>query len=352
MPARTARQDLAASQARRQGPQFPMSELRAADGREEAFLVADIGGTNSRLGLSRNGSFIDGSVRRYLNSDHAGFEELLADYLDNSVTGPVSGICVAVAGPVEADQARMTNVDWTIKSDMLRRVADCRSSAIINDLAAMGHGLHLVDECRHLQVVACGTRADGPGQPEGKRLLVNVGTGFNIALVFGTTSGRIVSDSESGRVTLPVRSDADYSLKSFIEERSGYAGLEDALSGRGLANIHSWICSNSGLTESSVVPDDMPTPDSSPQWREAGRVLVRLLGVTVGDLALVNMPIGGIFLVGGVANGLASVLEEPGFADAFRDKGDYSEFMQRFSVSLITDDLLALRGCASFSMKM
>ncbi len=324
----------------------------AAGGGEKAFVIADIGGTNSRLGLSRNGSCIDSSVRRFLNGNHASFEELLADYLDTTVTGPISGICVAAAGPVEAGRARMTNVDWTIEANQLRRVADCRSSAIINDLTAMGHGLQLVAGDNHLQVVARDRQPDEHGQAAGKRLLVNVGTGFNIALVVAAPSGWIVSDSESGRITLPVRSDQDYSLKRFIEQQSGYAGLEDALSGRGLANIHAWVCSNSGAALPEGLPDDLPSPGASPEWREASRILVRLLGVVVGDLALANMPTGGIYLVGGVATGLADMLEGAEFAKAFHDKGDYSEFMRRFPVSLITDDLLALRGCAAFSLTM
>ncbi len=329
-----------------------MHELPAAGGGEEVFLVADIGGTNSRLGLSRNGSCIDSSVKRYLNGNHASFEELLAAYLDTSVTGPISGICVAAAGPVEAGRARMTNVDWIIEGSRLRQVADCRSSAIINDLTAMGHGLQLVAGDNHLQVVASDRRPEEHGQAACKRLLVNVGTGFNIALVVAAPSGWIVSDSESGRITLPIRSDEDYSLKHFIEQQSGYAGLEDALSGPGLANIHAWVCSNSGATLPVSPPDDWPSPGASPEWHEAGRILVRLLGVVVGDLALATMPIGGIYLVGGVATGLAAMLEGPEFTKAFRDKGDYSEFMRRFPVSLITDDLLALRGCAAFSLTL
>ena len=78
------------------------------------------------------------------------------------------------------------------------------------------------------------------------------------------------------------------------------------------------------------------------------RVFIRIMGTFVGNQALIQLPFGGIYLIGGVARAMAPYLEDFGFEAAFRDKGRFSEFMKSFPVSVIEDDFAALIGCASY----
>jgi glucokinase len=73
---------------------------------------------------------------------------------------------------------------------------------------------------------------------------------------------------------------------------------------------------------------------------------VRLLGTVVGNLSLIHLPFGGVWLIGGVARAFTPYMERFGFAEAFRDKGRFEAFMRDFSVSVIEDDYAALTGCA------
>jgi len=59
---------------------------------------------------------------------------------------------------------------------------------------------------------------------------------------------------------------------------------------------------------------------------------VEMLGAVAGNLALTQLPFGGIYLVGGVSRALAPYFDEFGFHDAFRDKGRFSSFMDSFTV--------------------
>ena len=58
---------------------------------------------------------------------------------------------------------------------------------------------------------------------------------------------------------------------------------------------------------------------------------VRMIGTVAGDLALVHLPFGGVFLIGGVARSMSRYFDRFGFATAFRDKGRFAGFMARFS---------------------
>jgi glucokinase len=80
--------------------------------------------------------------------------------------------------------------------------------------------------------------------------------------------------------------------------------------------------------------------------RDAVAMGVGLLGRVLGNLALIQLPFGGIYLVGGVARALARHADEMGFAEAFMDKGRFASFMRQFPVWVVEDDYAALTGCA------
>ena len=87
--------------------------------------------------------------------------------------------------------------------------------------------------------------------------------------------------------------------------------------------------------------------DSDPTATEAARVFTRILGTVCGNLSLIQLPFGGVYLVGGVARAFAPYLAQFGFAEAFRDKGRFAGFMGNFTVSVIEDDYAALTGSAA-----
>lgn len=313
-------------------------------------LVADIGGTNTRIGSASNGCVDRNSIARFLNSDYNCFEDIVREFRRNAGSTEFCGICVAVAGPVEPDRARLTNIDWTVEAASLSDAAGCRNAVILNDLLAIGHGLNSADSNDvHAIYGAVESNSTVP-MSHGKQLVVNVGTGFNTALVINAPSGRIVSDSECSRVTLPVRTGPELELRSEIERLNGYAGIEHVLSGRGVAATHNWVSRR--RTTRPVRPGAEVNSDfrATPELEETGRILTGILGTVVGDLALHHLPSCGIFLVGGVVRGLAPHLKEFGFEASFLNKGDYREFMRRFTVSVVTDDYLALKGCAAHGL--
>lgn len=307
-------------------------------------LVADIGGTNTRVALAR-GTMVDkGTIRRFRNADHPGLETVLALYLAEAGRPAVGGVCVCAAGPVKDGVATLTNLDWTIDTAGLARSTGAVTAAILNDLQAPGHALGHVDPSL-LRPVIAGAQVAG-----GAMLVVNVGTGFNAAPVHETPWGRVVPPSECGHVNMPVRSEADLRLARFAETAHGFPGVEDVLSGRGLERLWSFVCAEAGAPSEARAADIVAAVDAAEDPRAAatGRLFCRLLGAETGNLALIHLPFGGIYLVGGVARAFAAHLGPMGFAEAFRDKGRFAGFMRNFAVSLLEDDYAPLTGCAVY----
>lgn len=310
-------------------------------------MVADIGGTNTRVALADGGRVRADSIRRYANAEHGSLEEVLRRYLGETEKPVVSGLCVAIAGPVADGVATMTNLDWTITAPNLTAATGATQVAILNDLQAQGHALgHIAPT--HLKTVI-----PGPSKPSGAMLVVGLGTGMNAAPVHETPWGRVVAASECGHISMPVRTEQDYRLSRFVAEvgphAHGFAGVEDVLAGRGLERVHAFVTTEAGAVEDKRGADIMAAVAAGePLAQRTAQLYIHLLGQELGNLALIHLPFGGLFLIGGVARAMMPYFDRFKLADHFRDKGRFAEFMQNFSVSVVEDDYAALTGCAHY----
>ena len=305
-------------------------------------LLADIGGTNTRVALAQGRQMLPGTIRRYANKGRDSLEEILSDYIAEEGVRDLAGACVAAAGPVRDEIATMTNLSWVIEARNLKSVTGAEQVFVLNDLQAQGHALG------HLAADA--VREILPGQParaDAARLVVGVGTGFNAAPVHEAPGGRLVPPSEAGHITLPCQTDEEFSLKRYLEAKHEFASVEHVVSGRGLERLYAYLAGHEDATVTGQqILEEIKRND--PTARAAGEMFVRFMGRVLGDLALTHLPFGGIYLIGGAARGVVPWLSEFGFAPAMHAKGRFSDFLTAFPVSVIEDDYAALHGCAAF----
>lgn len=315
-------------------------------------IVADVGGTNTRVALAQGGQLDHGSIRRFQNADHGGLDEVLARYISDQGATDLRAAAVAVAGPVMGGVGRLTNLDWAMDGATLCRVTGAAHGEVMNDLVAQGYGLGHHAPGSDMVIRASQHRPEASDS----QLVIGIGTGFNAAPVHETAQGRHVVASECGHITLPVMDAAQFSYAEALRAAQGFAGVEDVLSGRGFLAIYRQIsgqetASGADLARALEAGDD-------PAAEAAAAQFTRVLGMVVGDLALIHLPFGGIHLIGGVARAVAPRLIDPEKGRDFRDgllsKGRFADFMERFQIHLIGDDFAALSGMAQrlFSTKI
>ena len=308
-------------------------------------LVADIGGTNTRVALARGKTLLAETVAKYKNADHSSLQDVLQRFIHEQGDVDTRAACIAIAGPVRDGKATMTNLNWEIDLATLASAAKAENSAILNDLQAQGHALDHLDPSSECQVVKGSSNTSGE-----TRMMVGLGTGFNIAPVFETPHGRMIPPSESGHISLPTRTDLDKKLASAFEAKFGFATIEHALCGSGLENLYDFHSMNLADAKSKSAAEVVASCEAGtdPAATRAVQHFVRLLGTVCGDLALVQLPFSGVYLVGGVARAMSQHLSAFGFSEAFRDKGRFQDFMAAFNVYTVTDDFAALTGCATY----
>jgi glucokinase len=310
-------------------------------------LLADIGGTNTRVALADGKAVRPASIRRYGNAEFTDLGAVLRRYLADEGASGVEGVCVAAAGPVRDGVAVMTNLDWTIDAPLLTAATGARRTAILNDLQAQGHALGFIAPRDLKDVIA------GPVQSGAAMLVVGVGTGMNAAPVHGSGAARLVAPSECGHISMPIRTERDFRLSQFLSSTGphahGFAGVEDVLAGRGLERLYAFVTAEAGAEISLSAAEIMERlAKGEAAAQDCARLYVGILGAELGNLALIHLPFGGIYLIGGVARAMAPYFAQMGLAAAFCDKGRFAEFMQSFRLQIVEDDFAALTGCAAY----
>src|SRR3954447_27035973 len=104
-------------------------------------LAADVGATNSRLGLFEvsDQRLIPASIRKFHNRDYKSFGAILDEFLREEQT--ISSACFGIAGPVIDSKVHLTNLNWIIDAHECRSRLGTERVALLNDMEATGFGI-------------------------------------------------------------------------------------------------------------------------------------------------------------------------------------------------------------------
>lgn len=299
-------------------------------------LVADIGGTNTRIACADAQGVIESTITKYRNADYAQFDDILRV---EQAKHQANRLCVALAGPITDGVGEMTNLSWRLDPAALADAFGLDACHLLNDLQAQAWAIGA------LGADMLDTWIDAPRHADGTALVFNIGTGCNIAVNHATSQGRFVPPAEAGHTDLTVKSEEEFRLRQFLEDQYNEPSVEGLLSGRGLVSAYHFYGGARGTDPAHII-DEAKENSNSPAAKAIDIVLKKLADI-IGDHALTHMPFGGIYLVGGVIHHLAAFRDDR-FNQAFHDKGRFAEFMQQFAVMRVRDDLAALKGCLAY----
>lgn len=303
-------------------------------------LIADIGGTSSRLALA-GADGVPHGVRIHRNDDFAGFEQLLAHDLETRA-GPVDAAALAIAGPCDEDLVKLTNRDWSLSKSAMRERFGWKEFVVVNDFEALAHG---VPALTGADLVAIGGGHAAEGAP---MLVCGPGTGFGVAGLVRAGDELVVVKGEGGHCRLGATNAQEARLIAHLVRAVGPVVVEHALSGSGLARIHTV------LTGDRLAPEDVIAAAIAGEETavETCHVFLRLFGRIAGDLSLIFDARGGVFLAGGVAAGLAPLFVASPFRDAFEEHPPFGPRLMATPVHVITHPTPGLVGIAQVAAKI
>lgn len=192
----------------------------------------------------------------------------------------------------------------------------------------------------------------GAPEPNAGRVVLGPGTGLGVAGLIRALDHWIPVPGEGGHMDIGPRTPRDYQVFPYIEALEGRISGEQILCGRGLVNVYRAIATTDGKPAPFTSPAEVTSAalaGSDPVAEEALSLFVTCLGRTAGDLALVFMSRGGVFLTGGIAQKIVPALKAGNFRAAFEDKAPHSALMREMPVYVITHPLAALLGLAAYA---
>jgi glucokinase len=327
-------------------------------------LVGDIGGTNARFEVfdrPDSGPVFASNVQ---NKDSASLADTIRDtVLKGSPAQPRTAI-FAGAGPVTGDTFKFTNVDhWeAFNLETVRQVSGFGDLVFLNDFEAQALAVAALDTSAHEKL------GGGEPLPGGSRAVLGPGTGLGVAGLIQADGRWVPVPGEGGHVDVGPRSNAEEALFAHLEPIDGRISAEQVLCGSGLVNIYRAQCRLAGVNPVLAPPPasghELSPAEKADQPRrvsEAGlsgadkaaadalSLFAVLLGRLAGDMALVFMARGGVYLAGGISQKIAAVLRRPSFRAAFNDKAPHSSLMASIPVCIVTHPTAALIGLADFA---
>lgn len=300
-------------------------------------LVADIGGTNTRLALVEHGQPVPDTLLSVRNAGFDDFYAVLRHYLAETGGAPPSALCVAIAGPVKGNAGELTNLAWHLETDRLAQVAGADRAVLMNDLAALAHAMpHFTPE--QTQTL----RAAGPSaRRNGQSFVLGLGTGVNLAVSLALGQGRFrVMEAEAGHIALPAPLRRSLELALGRDAAEGFETLECLFAGGGLRRLHACLSGGQEMSGHQIIA----SPD--PAAQDTVILFARLLGQALRDLILLYLPLDGVYLAGGAGRGVLSVAQAA-FLQALAQPHRMADILAAPQISVILDDAAALQGCAA-----
>lgn len=320
-----------------------MSRAGATTGR--LALVGDIGGTNARFGLVdlQDDRLEVVAAKGYLCSAFPNAPEAITAYLaEQGLTCALSGVAIAVAGPIEAGAIRFTNSNWHLSENRLREMG-FGSACLLNDYAALAIAAPLL-QGKDLQTI--GPDLDAPGDQT--IAVVGPGTGFGVSALARDGSGVAILATEGGHIAFAPGDDVEIEILRLLAARYGRVSVERILSGPGLRDLHQCLRTMAGrpsmVVESAEITRQALAGD--PDCLATVERFCAILGAVAGDFALSFGARGGIYLAGGIPPLIIDVLRGDTFRRRFEDKGRFAGYLAAIPTRVIMRPHAALVGAA------
>ena len=295
---------------------------------DKNLLLVDIGGTNIRYAYSNIGDSNFVSENKAELDSLNDFDSLMSVLLAKS---DIKHIVFSIAGPKVNNSIKMTNRNFEIDADEIKKRFNLDSCYLLNDWESIGYSIRTFSE------------NDFDNFKEGEPfnntfLVIGPGTGLGASVI----SGNNVIATEIGNTNLGLSA-----LKSLLKINSDeYNVLEDIISGTGISRMFETKTGNKVKSEEifslSINGDDDAI--------EVIDMFTIAFARTLSDLSLVFSSGGGIILAGSLSRSFLSIANKDLFNKHFIEgKSDiHREILNKVGIKVANRGYTCLFGSLNY----
>jgi glucokinase len=317
-------------------------------------LIADLGATNARFAVA-DGKHMN-HLEVYQSSNHSTILEAVQTYLEEVASRGLprpTKAALAVAAPISADQDQVTypNKLWSFSKRELQKQLEIEID-FYNDFSAVALAVPHLPDGQKLELR--GTVSRVHRAPVGPIAVIGPGTGLGVASVIRVADRWIDLSGEGGHATMAPATREESEILNILRIRWGHVSAERVLSGPGLANIYSALCTIHSVESRELKPEEITAAAlaNSQNSNEHTNVLSArafnifcgMLGTVAGNLALTLGATGGVYIAGGILPRFKQLFADSIFRARFEQKGRLTWFMEHIPTFLVLQPAAALSG--------
>lgn len=306
-------------------------------------LVADVGGTNTRIALFDPARAEFRALSTFINREFARLEDIIALWLADLAEPVPETCCIAVAAPPSADRVIMSNMDWSFSCSELASAFGFTRFHRLNDFEANAYALPHLDDSERQQLYP------GRGEPRGRLATVGPGTGLGGAFLDRIDGIPHSFACEPGHMGLAPGNDLELDIFRLLLPRHGNIYCELLISGPGLVRLYQALGEVRGVSTRDIAPAELSRAALA---REdslcvlALETFCALLGSACGDFLLATGSYGGLYLAGGIIPGMIDFIGSSTFHTRMLEKGAMGDILSGVPVYIITTHQPGLIGAA------
>ncbi|MEZ5488818.1 MAG: ROK family protein [Gammaproteobacteria bacterium] len=308
-------------------------------------VIVDVGGTHIRFGALNTRDAPLQCVEVYDCARFSQLDDALQHYQARLRTlgaaeGPPVFLCLALPGDVQSEPVELVNLHWRIDLTRLAQRFHCQV-VTLNDFSAQAHAIPVFQAADLAWLRA----ADAPSTGL-NRAIIGPGTGLGVSALL--PGGQVV-ESEGGHISFAPQSGLQQQVLTALWTVFPRLSAERLISGPGLANLYRGLALIDGETQ-QLAPEQISQRALAGDARclAAIRLFTEVFGSICGDLALVFGAKGGIYLSGGLLQGLGELFDEALFLEHFDNKGRYSDYCRRIPIARVLNPQPGLLGAVSY----
>jgi len=312
---------------------------------DSPILVGDIGGTNARFALAHwTGDGIKlHHVKILSTADYDSLQSAVTAYLADSQGPRPLRASIAVAGPVVADQVKMTNCPWSFKKSSLAHELSMDHVYVLNDFEAIACSLPFLKEDHLLKI------GSGEIQSGGVKIVIGPGTGIGVAGLAPVGDGWKVLTSEGGHVGFAPADDLERQILRTVKYKYPRVSVERVISGSGFGTLHQALATLRGEEVEHLNPEEITKralEDPDGHCGQVVDVFCGILGCFAGDMAVTFNATGGVYLAGGILPKIQDFFLVSRFRERFENKGRLT-YVKNIPTLQIMEKQPALIGAAA-----
>jgi glucokinase len=294
-------------------------------------LLLDLGGTNLRYALSKEGSAEVMDTKKIALDTILNFDDFIEDLVKKF---NINSMIISAAGPKVNGVISMTNRDLVIDEQALKVKFNLHECVLLNDWESIGYSLSNIQDVE-IELIKKGNPFNS------NTFFIGPGTGLGAALK--VQDGKVIP-TEIGNTTGLTKS----LLNNYLidESPSKFITLEDVISGSAISSIYEYKTGNS-ITSEGVVK---LLKEGDKDAESVINGFTKSLAEVISDMALTFISGNGIYIAGSLMRTIVEFMDKDLFIEHFigSKKGIHLELLEKMPIGMINREHACLQGNLNF----